>query len=91
MVGGKLSWSQNLRFDYFSSYKKKKKTTNNHKIIFIKLTDIVFTVFKLEQTANMLCEVALPVGLFCINYSIIKKGSLYCNQLPGVLKQEQGP
>jgi len=38
----------------------------------------------------MLCEVALPVDLFCINYSVIKKGSLYCNQLPGALKQVTG-
>lgn len=63
-----------------------------HKIIFIKLTDglVFFTVFKLELTANTLCEVALPVDLFCINYSAIKKGSLYCKQLPGVLKPQTG-
>lgn len=38
----------------------------------------------------MLCEVAFPVDLFCINYSAIKKGSLYCKQLPGVLKPQTG-
>lgn len=49
-----------------------------------------FTVFKLELTVNTLCEVALPVDLLCINYSAIKKWSLYCKQLPGVLKPQTG-
>lgn len=34
----------------------------------------------------MLCEVALPVDLLCINYSAIKRGRLHCNQLPGALE-----
>lgn len=51
---------------------------------------VFFTVFKLELTVNTLCEVALPVDLFCINYSAIKKWSLYCKQLPGVLKPQTG-
>lgn len=85
-------WVENcpeaIMWDLITSAATKKNPI--HKIIFIKLTDFFFTVFKLELTANTLCEVAFPVDLFCINYSAIKKGSLYCKQLPGVLKPQTG-